>query len=167
MTKTDAQLRLLDAAAALIPEVGWGNVTTRLVAERAGVPPGLVHYHFPSMHDLLTAAALRAARAMVTEPLPALIEAAGRDRGDDPASVLMAETFLAATRDERLRAELEALLGEFRATVAGWLRERGVSDADAVAVLLAAMLDGLVLHRAVDRDLDPAAVTATLERLLR
>ncbi|URN07243.1 TetR/AcrR family transcriptional regulator [Actinomadura madurae] len=30
--------RLLDAAARLIAEVGWGRVTTRAVAERAGLP---------------------------------------------------------------------------------------------------------------------------------
>jgi AcrR family transcriptional regulator len=38
--------QLIDAAAALVGEVGWGAVTTRLVAERAGVN-GLVLHRAP------------------------------------------------------------------------------------------------------------------------
>src|SRR5215831_2354768 len=44
---------LCRAAVELVSELGWGNVSTRLVAERAGVPAGTVHYHFPSLTDLL------------------------------------------------------------------------------------------------------------------
>src|SRR5690606_20241586 len=50
--------RLLDAAAVLIAEVGWGRVTTRAVAERAGLPHGTVSYHFPGKQALLSEAAL-------------------------------------------------------------------------------------------------------------
>ncbi len=49
-TKRKASLhtrqRLLDAAAELIAERGWGQVTTRAIAERAGLPHGTVSYHF-------------------------------------------------------------------------------------------------------------------------
>jgi len=41
--------RLLDAAAELIPELGWSGVSTRVLAERAAVTPGMVHYHFASL----------------------------------------------------------------------------------------------------------------------
>lgn len=40
--------RLLAAAAELIPERGWTAVSTRVLAERAGVTPSVVHYHFSS-----------------------------------------------------------------------------------------------------------------------
>ena len=49
---------MLDAAAVLIAEVGWGRVTTRAVAERAGLPHGTVSYHFPGKQALLSEAAL-------------------------------------------------------------------------------------------------------------
>jgi AcrR family transcriptional regulator len=35
---------------------GYAAVTTRAVAKRAGLTPGLVHYYFPSTDDLLVAA---------------------------------------------------------------------------------------------------------------
>ena len=45
---------LLDAAERLLFEVGYAGVTTRRVAQAAGVKHGLVHYYFGSMEELLT-----------------------------------------------------------------------------------------------------------------
>jgi AcrR family transcriptional regulator len=45
---------LMDAAEQLLFEVGHAGVTTRAVAEAAGVQPGVVHYYFGSMDELLT-----------------------------------------------------------------------------------------------------------------
>jgi TetR/AcrR family transcriptional regulator len=45
---------LMDAAERLLSEVGYAGVTTRRVAEEAGVKHGLVHYYFGSMEELLT-----------------------------------------------------------------------------------------------------------------
>ncbi|HET7531009.1 MAG TPA: helix-turn-helix domain-containing protein [Mycobacteriales bacterium] len=57
MTTTPARLEateaLLDAAEAMLVEVGYAGITTRKLAERAGVNHGLVHYYFGSMEDLL------------------------------------------------------------------------------------------------------------------
>lgn len=53
-----ARAKLLAAAAALIAEVGWNAVSTRLLADRAGVRSGLVHYHFESLQTVLRRAAL-------------------------------------------------------------------------------------------------------------
>jgi len=46
--------RLMDAAERLLYDVGYPGVTTRAVAEEAGVKHGLVHYYFGSMDELLT-----------------------------------------------------------------------------------------------------------------
>jgi AcrR family transcriptional regulator len=46
--------RLMDAAERLLYDVGYAGVTTRAVAEQAGVKHGLVHYYFGSMDELLT-----------------------------------------------------------------------------------------------------------------
>jgi len=57
VTATPARLEateaLLDAAEAMLVEVGYAGITTRKLAERAGVNHGLVHYYFGSMEDLL------------------------------------------------------------------------------------------------------------------
>src|ERR1700722_17981723 len=52
--RQQATVALLDAAEDLLYEVGYAGVTTRAVAEAAGVNHGLVHYYFGSMEELLT-----------------------------------------------------------------------------------------------------------------
>jgi TetR/AcrR family transcriptional regulator len=52
--RQQATVALMDAAERLLYEVGYAGVTTRRVAEEAGVKHGLVHYYFGSMEELLT-----------------------------------------------------------------------------------------------------------------
>ena len=49
----------MDAAEHLLYEVGYAGVTTRAVAEAAGVNHGLVHYYFGSMRAAHPTSALR------------------------------------------------------------------------------------------------------------
>jgi TetR/AcrR family transcriptional regulator, regulator of biofilm formation and stress response len=170
--------RLLTAAEQLIAEVGWGSVTTRKIAERAGVPFGVVHYHFSSVTDLLIAASLQFSRAAIGHALDLLMSAPDVSTGiarmlaaldsieaDDSSTLLSAEAFLAATREERLREQLTVLLDEFRRATSGWLREHGSRDPEPTAAVLAAVLDGLVLHRALDPSLRATALIGPLGRL--
>jgi AcrR family transcriptional regulator len=52
--RTQATTSLMDAAEDLLYEVGYAGVSTRAVAEKAGVKHGAVHYYFGSMEELLT-----------------------------------------------------------------------------------------------------------------
>ncbi|MBX5488686.1 HTH-type transcriptional regulator BetI [Mycolicibacterium hassiacum DSM 44199] len=54
---------LLDAAEKLLLEEGYAAVTSRRVAERAGLKPQLVHYYFRTMDDLFLALFRRMAEA--------------------------------------------------------------------------------------------------------
>ena len=60
MTKTiarsAAEEALLDAAERLLVDVGYAGITTRRLAEEAGVNHGLVHYYFGSNENLLVRA---------------------------------------------------------------------------------------------------------------
>jgi AcrR family transcriptional regulator len=49
----DTEQGLLDAAERLLVDVGAAGITTRKVAEEAGVNHGLVHYYFGSVEQLL------------------------------------------------------------------------------------------------------------------
>lgn len=49
------RLVLLDAAEALMIDEGYAAVTSRRVAEKAGLKPQLVHYYFRTMDDLFLA----------------------------------------------------------------------------------------------------------------
>jgi AcrR family transcriptional regulator len=51
--REDAESALLDAAERLLVGTGYAGITTRRVAEEAGVNHGLVHYYFGSMENLL------------------------------------------------------------------------------------------------------------------
>ena len=51
-----AEEALLDAAENLLVEVGYAGITTRKLAEEAGVNHGLVHYYFGSNENLLVRA---------------------------------------------------------------------------------------------------------------
>jgi AcrR family transcriptional regulator len=54
--RSAAEERLLDAAERLLIDVGYAGITTRRVAEEAGVNHGLVHYYFGSNENLLVRA---------------------------------------------------------------------------------------------------------------
>ncbi|WP_182907440.1 TetR/AcrR family transcriptional regulator [Microbispora sp. H13382] len=173
--------RLLGAAAALIAEVGWGGVSTRMVAERAGVAPGVVHYHYASLTDLLIAASTGAARGMLEELTGRLTEQPGpeagvewllgelsRYTGTDPSSLLIVEMYLAAARLPDLREQLQELVTASRARVAAWLRGGGhAGDAEAAAAVLVAAVDGLMLHRGLDPALDLTALAGPLRAMVR
>jgi TetR/AcrR family transcriptional regulator len=51
--RSAAEDSLLDAAERLLVDVGYGAITTRRLAEEAGVNHGLVHYYFGSIENLL------------------------------------------------------------------------------------------------------------------
>lgn len=175
---SEVRERLRTAAVELIAERGWTAVTTRTVAERAGVTAGLVHYHFGSVSALLTEAALEVVRGVAdglvaqfdrAGSLPAVtalvLEAAADIGGTDPVSLLFTETYLAAHRDDGLRRELGEVLVRLRAALATALSRYGVPDPAATAAVLIATVDGIALHRALALDLDGAALTPVLARL--
>jgi AcrR family transcriptional regulator len=170
---------LLTTAAELIAERGWAAVSTRMIAERAGVAGGVVHYHFVSVQALLREAAMSVISGMIDQMIP-MLAAAGRvgevlammlgslDEydGRDPTSLLFTETYLAATRDETLRRELGAEIDRFRAVLADRLAAAGVASPQATAALLAAAVDGIILHRALLPGLATADLLPVLHRLI-
>ena len=173
------------AAAELIAEVGWGRVTTRAVAERAGLPHGSVSYHFRGKQELLTEAALDAfARAMPIAEFGALktvddligviaAEVADRDAIDPVLSRLMLEAMREAERDLDFRERMGAMLGTYRQLMIETVRADQEREAvfagappAAIATLLGAVGDGLLLHALLDPELDIAAAVDALRALL-
>ncbi|OLF18645.1 TetR/AcrR family transcriptional regulator [Actinophytocola xanthii] len=86
-----ARERILSAAEELFAEAGFDATPTSRIAERAGVPKGLVHYYFQRKPDLLAA---------LVERLP--------DERVEPAGVVVPGDVAASLR--RLVAELDARL---------------------------------------------------------
>ena len=170
--------RLLTAARELIAEVGWSGVSTRVLAERAGVRYGLVHYHFESLQALLRQATLEAMGGMLDGTAALLGEAASpadgveamlseldRYDGTDPASLLFVEGYLAATRDDELRAAMGELMAGFRTALTTSFAEAGHQFPDGAARLVMAVFDGFILHKGLDPELSAARIAPVLRTL--
>src|SRR5262249_23911262 len=175
----EVRQRLLAAAVELIPELGWTAVSTRILAQRAGLAPGLVHYHFESLQALLREASLasmREALQAITSvfeqahtpeaALDMLVGAMDAYTGTDRASLLFVEAYLASLRDPRLGQDLALLLVDFRRRFGEGLATHGYEDPAATAAVLSAALDGVVLHRAMGPDLTSSAVRQVSGRVL-
>jgi AcrR family transcriptional regulator len=172
--------RLVVAAGELIAEIGWGSVSTRRVAERAGLNPGLVHYHFSSVDELRRVAAVRGVREFFEEPveqalshaegseaISALLTALSPAGPSDPRLNLLHESLVAANRDEWLRREIAGSITELRGLLTSWLTARAVNDPEAIAVTITTAIDGYLLQRSLDPSLEPGPLIRGLSRLLR
>lgn len=105
-TTSATRAPILDAAEALMREEGYGAVSTRRVASRAGLKPSLVHYYFPTTNDLLIALFRRGA-----DQSDAMLEAALA--APDPLRALW--DFFADTSRTALALEFMALANHRKA----------------------------------------------------
>lgn len=174
-----AKQKLLRAAVELIGEIGWQAISTRMLAERAGITSGLVHYHFPSLRAALREATVSTLREAL-RPIPAMLaEASTVDAGieslvgqfeaysgTDPVSLVVTESYLAAARDDELRRDLAEIVAEFRNVLAAWLADHGYRNARDTASVLAATIDGVLLHRVLNPELTSEAVLPVVRAML-
>ena len=110
---------LLDAAEQLMLEEGYAAVTSRRLANKAGLKPQLVHYYFRTMEDLFVEVFRRRAeealevhaRALQSpQPLWALWRF-----GTDPAFTRISMEFMAlANHRKEMRAEIAYYAERFR-----------------------------------------------------
>jgi len=178
--------RLLHATVELMAELGVDRVRTRSIAERAGVNPALVHYHFGSVSALVMEAAQDAllrtlgpsieafqSGATIRDSIGAILRWLERHGEEAPGSTILAEAMVKATRNASFRRWATRASQRFRLVILDRLRAaRDAGELDkkldmpAAAILLAAALDGLLFHRLVDPTLDVMQVAGPLEAML-
>lgn len=178
--------QLLEATVELMAELGIDRVRTRSIAERAGVNPALVHYHFGSVAALVLEAAQDAllrtlgpsldafqSGATLSDSIRAILVWLDRYGRDTPGSTILAEAMVKATRNKAFRKWATDASRRFRSIIEERLRvARDAGELDpkqdlgATAVVLAAALDGLLFHRLVDPRLDVMQAAAPLEALV-
>jgi TetR/AcrR family transcriptional regulator len=66
LARSAAEEVLLDAAERVLVEAGYAAITTRRLAEEAGVNHGLVHYYFGSVENLLVRTLERFTERLIT-----------------------------------------------------------------------------------------------------
>jgi AcrR family transcriptional regulator len=169
---------ILTAAAQVISERGVQNTRISDVAERAGTSAPGVLYWFPTK-DALLAEALQFADERFYAGLTQELEGLGSARErlgrmvelwpaeGDGETVLWMELWVRALRDPRLAATREGLDRRWRDAIADIIREGqasgefGPADADDVALLLGAVMDGFAIQLALG---DPAVTANTVKR---
>jgi AcrR family transcriptional regulator len=138
MTKTvarsAAEEALLDAAERLLVDVGYAGITTRRLAEEAGLNHGLVHYYFGSNENLLVRALERFTERLI-ERQRELYEAEGPfiDKWRTAIRYLLSEDVTyekvwlelqaLAWNDPELRERLARVNDEWRAVLTAAFRE--------------------------------------------
>jgi AcrR family transcriptional regulator len=164
VARSAAEGALLDAAERLLVEAGHGRITTRRVADEAGVNHGLVHYYFGSMENLFvqvlerfTARLIARQRALYAADAPFIEkwrQAMGYLVEEDVTyqKVWLELQALAWNRPE-LRKEVARVNAEWRAVLMQALaepRERYGIDMplEALVSLVMTFNEGVILERA-------------------
>ena len=168
----------MSAGVDLLAEQGWSAITTRAVADRAGANLGLIHYHFGGLAALRLAIAQQATDEVIGPVVGGFLAAADEREALDALRRLLPET-TADLRVTRLATEL--MTEGFRDPVLGEMSRDGLRAArehvavrlerlrpdwsparrTGAAILIAALLDGLMLHCLLDPELEiDAALTA-------
>lgn len=161
MPTTDTASKIIRAARACLLADGYAAVSTRKVADEAGVPLSQIHYHFGSKDDLILGL-LRAENEGLLErqadmyggdlPLSTQWEIACNYFDEDIASGyvrVLQEMTAAGWSSEALAAEMKEIYGAWVALLADVARrakERGLSlggfSAEEVAALVSASFVG-------------------------
>jgi AcrR family transcriptional regulator len=174
---------LIDATAATLAELGFAGTSARAVAERAGVAPGGVFYHFRSMDELLAEVfttcldrrinRLRAAVDVPHEGLPAAFTSAVREEFDHVESRALLELTVGAidspVLSARVRTGLDQSFAFSRDVVELLLAGSPFAAAlplDLVAQVAASAFFGLAVMNLVGADVDIDGMTSLVNALL-
>lgn len=171
---------LLDAAEQLMLEEGYAAVTSRRLANRAGLKPQLVHYYFRTMEELF----LEVFRRRAEEGLEAQAQALQSDQplwavwrfGTDPGFTQISMEFMAlANHRKDMRAEIAYYAERFREeqqqAVSAALQRYGVQNKDVPpvvwTVLMTSLSRFLVLEQAIGMSGGHAETVELVESYLR
>ncbi len=181
---------ILQAATDVFAEQGFASVTVAAIAERAGIGKGTVYEYFSSKDELLFAVfewmnegiferihTLLDDGDTTHDRLHKLLELGARitrEQRDMQAVVL---DFWSASRgtkvEERYNQACLATFRAYRRLVADVIREgqaagelRPAVDADAIATMVVAAMDGLGVQIFFDRELDPDTTVAGFAEVL-
>jgi AcrR family transcriptional regulator len=170
VTKTSARSAaeeaLLDAAERLLVDIGYSRITTRGLAEEAGVNHGLVHYYFGSNENLLVRALERFTERLITRQRE-LYEAEGPfiEKWRTAMRYLLSEDVsyekvwlelqALAWNDRELRERLARVNAEWRAVLTDAFREphrelRIAMPLDALVALVMTFNIGMIVEQLGD-----------------
>ncbi|MCW5645659.1 MAG: TetR family transcriptional regulator C-terminal domain-containing protein [Sphingopyxis sp.] len=171
---------LIEATAAVLAEHGLAGTNVRAICAKAGVSPGLLRHYFDGIDDLVAAtyqatsdrmdaifaAAVASAGADPRARLLAYLTASFRAPVTDPELLGAWTAFWALARSDARMADIHAeSYAGYRARLGELLTACGARDAERLAIMLTAMVDGLWLELSLDAGSFGAdAAVAMIER---
>ena len=156
---------LIEATAAVLAEAGLAGTNVRAICAKAGVSPGLLRHYFAGIDDLVAAtyqatsdrmdaifaAAVDSAANDPHARLTAYLTASFRPPVTDPELLGAWTAFWALARSDARMADIHAAsYAGYRARLTELLTACGANDAERVAIMLTAMVDGLWLELSLD-----------------
>ena len=168
-TRLERRRTFVEAAWRRAASQGWRDMTVDDVCAEAGLSKGAFYTHFDSKQALLYALVeddatwaaavmnrLEAQHLQGTERLRWLTRVM-LERAKDPARVqVLADLWAAALTEPEVRQRFSAVVDAQRRVIRGWVEEAISGEeivelpANALASILLALNDGLMLHRALD-----------------
>ncbi|HXF72638.1 MAG TPA: TetR/AcrR family transcriptional regulator [Actinomycetota bacterium] len=167
--RTERRRSLVDAARRLLARAGYRSLTVDDVCREAGVSKGAFYTYFEGKHDLLLAlldeeaASVRSLMEDVEREDPSGTQRLRRfaramlERGEDPGTLqLPADLWAEMSSDPQVRERWRAAMAERRAVLRSWI-DRAIEagelaplPSNALAAIVLALGDGLMLHHALD-----------------
>jgi AcrR family transcriptional regulator len=160
----ETRARLIEAAIAVVHEVGYAHASTRAIARAAGVAEGTIYRHFPDKSALFFAAVMEA-NAPILDWVSLLPDRAGHSTVEKNLTDCLVR--LASLRDQLLPLELALaadpeLLAQRRRALAAEAEGRLPGPPEGIAAYLAAEQ---ALGR-VRADIDPRVTAIVLLSML-
>ena len=177
-----AETALLDAAERLLVETGYAGVTTRRLAEEAGVNHGLVHYYFGSIENVLaqtlerfTSRLIERQRALYAGEGPFLdkwLQAMSHLEADARYQKIWLELQALAWNRPELRERIARVTEEWRAVLTEALAQARAEHGfelpvPALVALVATFNQGMMLERLLGVGDGHAELLSWIEELLR
>lgn len=168
--RTGNRERLLDAAIRCIEERGYARTTARDLVAASNTNLGAITYHFDSKEALLNEALAECCRRWLRQVQQASTLTTSSDPWEDAATVAQralqtgravavayVEAWAQAERATELRSQLAEHYREFRSSTAALVRsfvgsEKSLPDSEAIAAILVAVVDGLMIQWLLDSD---------------
>jgi TetR/AcrR family transcriptional repressor of lmrAB and yxaGH operons len=162
--KTDTRERVLRTAASLFRSQGYHATGLNQVLAEGGAPKGSLYFHFPGGKEQLAVEALQlsseqfGAELRQAGSLDGALEVLGKRlvesdfRDGCPIATVALDV---ASDSDPIREACEAAYAMWERMIAEFLDRKGVPDAQGLATVVLAMIEGALLRARTQRDLAP------------
>ena len=184
--RQEATEAILDAAECLLVDVGYARITTRRLAERAGLNQGLVHYYFGSMEEVLlqaverfTSRLVERQRSMYASDAPFIEKWRAamsylEEDSDSGYQKILLELYALGWNNEAIRNRMrhvheqwmDVLLPSFEVGLTELGVDKGKYPVEAIVSLVSTFNQGIMLERLSGVDSGRRALLEMIERLL-